>query len=288
MLKSEYYPWLEKAISWLEQHLQEPPALEALAPALGLNPCAFERLLQEAMGCAARDFLQAASLREAPALLQELPALEAPSVLLESGPQSARAVCAEFMPPVSRHLRGAGLQIRWGVHSTPFGPALLALSQQGLLELDFLPDQRCLGVTPAEQLALKWPGAEIQQAPQDTTPVVSQIFSFQPVSLTVHLRGSAFQLQVWQALLRIPPGHLTSYAALARWLGHPQASRAVGRAVAQNPVSYLLPCHRVLRSDGGIGGYAGGTVRKRILLAWERAALGSVNSCFRVVLQPVQ
>ncbi|HEY9840223.1 MAG TPA: methylated-DNA--[protein]-cysteine S-methyltransferase [Candidatus Obscuribacterales bacterium] len=274
LLKAEHYPMLEQAVAWLEANYQTQPSLDQIADQAGFSPMHFQRLFKEGVGISPKRFLQLTTLRHAKGLLaQEHSVLDTSLAVGLSGPGRLHDLCVECeaVTPGDVRRRGEGLVMDWGIHETPFGPALIALTDKGICELAFLPDKRHKGKTPAQGLAAKWPGAVLIENPARTAAVLERVFSAEPGPLTLYLRGTNFQIQVWKALLGIPAGQVVSYQAISRWLGQPAAMRAVGSAVGQNPISYLIPCHRVLRSDGGIGGYAGGTVRKRILLACEMA-----------------
>lgn len=276
LLKPEHYPALEEAVAWLEAHYREQPNLDEVAAQAGFSPMHFQRLFREGVGISPKRFLQLTTLRHAKELLSnEQSVLDTSLEVGLSSPGRLHDLCVECdaMSPGEMRLRGAGLEMDYGIHETPFGPTLIALTPRGICELSFLPDKRYKDLPPAEGLAKKWPGAVIRFNPERTQPLLEQIFNNRPGQLTLYLRGTNFQTQVWKALLNIPVGQLVSYQAISDWLGQPTASRAVGTAVGQNPISYLIPCHRVLRSDGGIGGYAGGTVRKRIILACEALEL---------------
>ena len=177
---------------------------------------------------------------------------------------------AEAVTPGELKRRGAGLVICYGWQPTPFGDALLATTPRGLCCLAFAST----GGRPAalEDLRSRWPAAELERDDDAVAHIAARAF---PESvqrggpLALHVRGTNFQLRVWEALLRVPGGATTSYAALAREVGKPKAPRAVGNAVGANPISWLIPCHRVLRGDGALGGYAWGVERKRAMLAWE-------------------
>jgi AraC family transcriptional regulator, regulatory protein of adaptative response / methylated-DNA-[protein]-cysteine methyltransferase len=169
---------------------------------------------------------------------------------------------------------GTDLEIRYGVHPSPFGDCLIGTTDRGICALEFLS-----GRSPDEgldELARRWPGADLVPSSRETGHLLHDLFPEPGAGprgpFTLYIKGTNFQLQVWQALLRIPPGALTSYGAIARHLDRPGASRAVGQAVGWNPISYLIPCHRVISSTSGFGGYRWGLPRKRALLAWEMAA----------------
>ncbi|MBW6509932.1 MAG: methylated-DNA--[protein]-cysteine S-methyltransferase [Desulfuromonadales bacterium] len=162
------------------------------------------------------------------------------------------------------------IQITYGSHPTPFGPALIAFTAKGLCHLDFFDDDSIRALT---QLHKNWPHATFYQDQGATTTLTQRVFAppsqQDSQSLRLHLRGTDFQLKVWLRLLNIPPGHLISYQELAQLIDQPSAARAVGGAVGRNPICYLIPCHRVVRSDGSIGGYRSGVARKKALLASE-------------------
>ena len=176
------------------------------------------------------------------------------------------------MTPGEYKSRGAGLEIRYGFHPTPFGDCLLALTDRGLCGLAFAEE----GNTQAllADLHQRWGKAGLILDPEATTPYASHIFQLaqEPGTppLQLYLSGTNFQLKVWQALLSIPPGQLTTYGHIAAALGQPNASRAVGSAVGNNPIAYLIPCHRVIRQAGELGGYRYGLARKQAILGWEQ------------------
>lgn len=161
-------------------------------------------------------------------------------------------------------------QLRYGIHPSPFGPALLALSAKGICRLDFFDDD---GADTLEQLRKDWPHAELIADNKATATPFRDIFTplqNKPPKLLLHLCGTDFQLKVWQVLLQIPPGCLASYQRIAEQIGQPTAARAVGHAIGRNPICYLVPCHRVVRGDGSIGGYRSGIQRKQMMLAAEK------------------
>jgi AraC family transcriptional regulator of adaptative response/methylated-DNA-[protein]-cysteine methyltransferase len=170
---------------------------------------------------------------------------------------------------------GAGLRIAAGFHETPFGDCLLATTDRGICGLSFVTEGREAAMA---DLVQRWPAATVLERPRETAPVAARVFralevrdpeGLVPLGLLV--RGTNFQVKVWQALLRIPVGGLTTYEAIASAIGSPGAVRAVGTAVGRNPVAFLIPCHRVIRSTGALGGYRWGGDRKRAMIAWEAA-----------------
>ncbi|MBC8084063.1 MAG: methylated-DNA--[protein]-cysteine S-methyltransferase, partial [Hymenobacter sp.] len=165
----------------------------------------------------------------------------------------------------------AGLDIRYGFHPTPFGECLLSLTDRGICGLTFQASTEQAAAVQA--LHQQWPCARLRSAPAETGPVVQQLFAPTAASkpLALLLKGTNFQIKVWEALLRIPPGQVVSYAAVAAAVGRPGASQAVGGAVGANAIGYLIPCHRVIQQHGGLGGYRWGETRKQALLGWEAA-----------------
>lgn len=182
-------------------------------------------------------------------------------------------VTIDAVTPGELRRQGAGLQIRYGVHLSPFGDCLLSVTERGICDLSFVThagQEECIA-----DLRLRWREAELIEDPQTTQPLFEQVFPSAPHSgkgsVTLFLRGTNFQIKVWEALLRIPPGLICSYEDIARYIGKPRAAQAVGNAVAINPVSYIIPCHRVIRKMGLIGNYRWSPTRKRAILGWEAA-----------------
>lgn len=177
----------------------------------------------------------------------------------------------EAMSPGEFKAGGAGLQIRYGVHDTLFGKSLIATTARGICNLHFLDitDEQ----TAEQILRLEWSNAEIIHEPQATQPLHDLIFNSATFRdqkpLTLLVKGTNFQIQVWRALLKVPFGGITTYQAVAEMIGRPTATRAVGNAVGNNPIGYLIPCHRVIRESGELGGYRWGLERKTAILGWE-------------------
>lgn len=278
------YRRVERAIRFLERNRAAQPELQAVADHVGLSKYHFHRLFQRWAGTTPKRFLQHLTVEHARSLLEDSePVLHAAyrSGLSGGGRLHDHFVRIEAATPGDVRRGGAGLRIRTGVHPSPFGEALLAATDRGICFLAFLPDPGTAERAASEEearaaLKRRWPDAETVQEPELTEALARRAFrvleedaSTEP--LVLHLRGTNFQLQVWRALLRIPPGRLASYGALAELVGRPGAARAVGGAVGANPVSFLIPCHRVIRSGGDIGSYRWGASRKRAMLGWEAA-----------------
>ncbi|HXH02403.1 MAG TPA: methylated-DNA--[protein]-cysteine S-methyltransferase [Candidatus Competibacteraceae bacterium] len=270
---SDDYTRIEAAIRLLQGRVQEQPDLGWLAQQLHLSPYHLQRLFQRWAGVSPKRFLQFLTVEHAKRLLAESHSvLETSLAVGLSGPSRLHDhfVALEAVTPGEYKQGGAGLTLRYGVHDSPFGPIFLALSERGVCALEFLGGDE--PEAALAELARQWPQARLLADASATAAVADRLFAGPPQApLTVQVRGSNFQIQVWKALLAIPPGQVTSYQELARALGRPGAARAVGQAVAANPVAYLIPCHRVIQAIGLPGGYRWGTPRKQALLAWEAA-----------------
>jgi AraC family transcriptional regulator of adaptative response/methylated-DNA-[protein]-cysteine methyltransferase len=272
------YARIEQAISYLEEHFLEQPDLAALARQAHLSEFHFQRLFSRWAGISPKRFLQFLTVEHAKGQLAASRAvLDAALDSGLSGPGRLHDlfVSMEAVTPGEFKTAGAGLNIRWGVHPTRFGSCLLAAAERGICGLIFLqPDEQEAALADVKH---RWRGAAISENAAFTTPLAARIFAGlgkddPSRALNLLVSGTNFQIKVWEALLRIPPGAVISYQTLARNVGHPGACRAVGTAVGANPIACLIPCHRVIRETGALGGYRWGTRRKRAMLAWESAA----------------
>jgi len=269
------YARIEAAIRYLEQHHHEPPSLAELAAAVGLSEFPLHRLFHRWAGVTPKAFLQCLTLAEAKRLLARSETLISASVEVGlSGPSRLHDLFLklECMTPGEYKLAAEGMTIRWGVHPTPLGDGLFAVASKGLCGLSFLEPEK---LEPAlAEMQAEWPRARWLEEPSASRSyaeaVTVRIQGQTPAPLSVLLKGTTFQTKVWEALLRIPEGSLLSYQNLSTLAGV-SGPRAVGSAVATNPVAYLIPCHRVIRSTGTLGGYRWGLPRKRALLAIEGA-----------------
>ena len=273
---SRDYARVERAIRFIEANRLRQPALAEVAAATHLSTYHFQRLFQRWAGISPKRFLQFLTKEHAKQRLRaSASVLEAALSTGLSGPGRLHdlLVECEALTPGDIVRGGDGLAIRYGIHPSPFGECLLAMTGRGICALRFI------GTRSREEeiqgLASEWPRAALLHDSSVTAPVVGQIFlgAAGAHSLALHLRGTNFQIKVWEALLAIPQGRVTSYAHLARAIGKPAAARAVGGAIGSNPVAMLIPCHRVLRSLGGLGGYRWGTTRKLAMLGREAARL---------------
>jgi AraC family transcriptional regulator, regulatory protein of adaptative response / methylated-DNA-[protein]-cysteine methyltransferase len=265
------YGRVEKAIRFLEENARHQPDLTEVAAHVGLSEYHFQRLFTRWAGISPKRFLQFLTKENAKALLSRTSIMSAAYEAGLSGPSRLHdlLVHCEAVTPGEYRTKGAGVEIAYGFHPTPFGECLLAITGRGICFLAFVDGNR---TTSLDELKKDWANAILTESPSRTAPFIEQIFSPGPGPvLSLHLRGTNFQIKVWEALLRLPPGAATSYEALAEQICSVKAARAVGNAVARNPVAYLIPCHRVLQKTGGFGNYRYGPARKQAILGWEMA-----------------
>ena len=277
------YRRIELAIAYLEEHALEQPSLDEVAEQIGLSPFHFQRLFKSWAGVSPKRFLQYLTIENAKKLLRESSSvLDTALDVGLSGPGRLHDlfVSVEAMTPGEFKAQGKDLVITYGFHASPFGECLLAVTERGICGLAFVdPDTRSLAL---EELRTRWQESTLVEDQSAGRELIEQIFA-QPrgkeqAPLKVLLKGTNFQIKVWEALLRIPEGTAATYGSLAQAVGQPKAHRAVGTAAGLNPVAYLIPCHRVLRANGEIGGYHWGTARKRAILAREAACCEHAGS----------
>ena len=281
---SDDYQRIERAILFLEENVRQQPDLAEIANHVGLSEYHFQRLFTRWAGISPKRFLQFLTKEYAKALLARTSVLSTTYQTGLSGPSRLHdlLVQCEGVTPGEYRSKGAGVEITYGFHPTSFGECLLAMTGRGICFLAFVDGDRN---STLALLKREWENATLHEDPSRTGLVVNRVFNPQPGSsfssqgsglLTLHVRGTNFQMKVWEALLKLPLGSAVSYEALAEKIGSPQAARAIGNALAQNPVAYLIPCHRVLQKTGGFGNYRFGPARKRAILGWEAAqVLGS-------------
>ncbi len=264
---------ITRAIRFIDAHYREQPRLATIADSAGLSEFHFNRLFRRWAGVTPRQYLAFVTARAARgALDSDTSVLETAYAVGLSGPGRLHdlLVTLDAVTPGELKARGAGLEIRYGFSATPFGTAMIALTARGICHLGF-EDRRSERAAPAA-LAARWERAHLTRSDTDAQRAALEIFGAgdrtegAPIRLTV--RGTNFQLKVWQALLEVGADGPTTYQAVAEAAGAPGAERAVGNAVGANPVAWLIPCHNVLRSDGSLGGYRWGEERKRAMLAW--------------------
>ena len=261
-----------RAIRYLSEHYLEQPRLEDAAEAVGLSPFHFQRLFTRYVGVSPKNFVGHLTLDHA---RQELASGQ--SVLgaaLDaglSGPSRLHDLCLkiEAMTPGDYARGGEGVAIDYGFVDCPFGIALIMATEKGVCGLAFGDDNE--EDSMMDDMRARWPRATYRENTPRAEKIARQIFEASGGDLPLHLIGTPWQIKVWQALLEIPPGRVTTYRSIAEKVHSTKASRAVGTAVGRNPISWLIPCHRVLGSDGALHGYHWGLTRKRSMLALEAA-----------------
>ncbi len=264
-----HYAVIERALREIDA---TGPALtlDALADRMGMSAAHFQRVFSAWVGVSPKRYQQYLTLDHARSLLAErFTVLDTAMSTGLSGPSRLHDLFLtwEAMSPGDYARGGAGLTIAWGWFETPFGPAVVMGTHRGICGMGFAAD---MGEAAAfEDLQRRWPLADFVENAARLRPWVQAALGGQAAPLA--LMGAPFQIKVWEALLRIPSGHVTSYGEIAAAIGNPKAVRAVGTAVGRNPISLLIPCHRALRKSGGLGGYHWGLPVKRAILAWESA-----------------
>ncbi|MER8965696.1 methylated-DNA--[protein]-cysteine S-methyltransferase [Mesorhizobium sp. M0808] len=274
------YEIVRRAIEKISLDYRDQPSLEVLAEEVGETPTGLQKLFTRWAGLSPKAFLQAVTLDHARKLLDAgMPLLETSFELGMSGPGRLHDlfVTHEAMSPGDYKTRGAGLTIRYGYHISPFGIALIMVTDRGLAGLAFNDPG---GERAAfADMSSRWPNATYVEDMAATAPYAARIFdpslwsADQP--LRVVMIGTDFQVRVWEALLRIPMGQACTYSSIAARIGAPSASRAVGAAVGANPMSFVVPCHRALGKSGALTGYHWGLTRKRAILGWEAGQVSS-------------
>jgi AraC family transcriptional regulator of adaptative response/methylated-DNA-[protein]-cysteine methyltransferase len=272
MIKDRDYRRVERAIHWIRENSDRQPDLSAMAAAADLSPHHFSRLFRRWAGIPPHQFLRTVTLDAAKERLKQDGDLLGVAVDVGlSGPGRLHDlfVQMEAMTPAEYRHGGRDLDIRFGIADSPFGACLIAQTGRGICGLSFIdsdPD------SAGSHLQRRWPAASLTR---DDPMALRQSRALFEASGTrgvrLHVKGTNFQVQVWRALLTIPLGGTSSYGEIAGKISRPGAARAVGRAVGDNPVAFLIPCHRVLRGDGGLGGYRWRPDRKAAMLAWEGA-----------------
>ena len=267
---SEDYQRIEQAILYLENHYKDQPSLEEVAASIGLSEYHFQRIFTRWAGVSPKRFLQFLTKEGAKDLLNRSENLldTTHQVGLSSlGRLHDLFVTTEAVSPGEYKSRGEGVTIRYGLHASPFGKCLIAVTERGICHLGFTQTSEGDAI---DNLVADWKNARMIEDHKSTAPLIEPIFDVNGRGkLHLHLRGTNFQLKVWEALLQIPTGAVTTYEGIAERIGQPTASRAVGTAVGHNPIAVLIPCHRVINKVGRFGNYRYGTPRKMALLAYE-------------------
>ncbi len=273
---SQDYERIEQAIRFLQSHHHEQPTLSEMAQRVNLSEYHFQRLFSRWAGISPKRFMQYLTKEQAKHLLtQSRDLLNVSHATGLSGPSRLHDlfVTCEAVTPGEYKQRGEGVEIRYGIHPSPFGECLVALTDRGICNLMFVQDhERDAAITTLRD---NWPAAEFTEDYGGTRVVIEQMMELfetrSSTPLRLFLSGTNFQIKVWEALLQIIPGSVVSYEDVAIHIGMPGASRSVGNAISRNPIPVLIPCHRVIRKSGEIGDYRWGASRKKALLGWEMA-----------------
>lgn len=267
------YALIEAAMTWLADMRAEQPGLEELADHIGYAPAHLQKVFSRWVGVSPKRFLSYLTLDYAKQRLAEADSvLDAAHAAGLSGPSRLHDlfVAHEAITPGDFKRRGEGLAVRWGWHPSPFGDALVLQTDRGVCGLAF-----ALGETERRavlaNMQARWPAAAYTQDQAVTGRTAGQIFGSRGERIPLHLAGTNFQIRVWEALLRIPDGALVPYQWVAKAIGQPKAARAVGAAIGRNPISFLIPCHRAILTNGYLRNYEWGLPRKMAMIGWEAA-----------------
>jgi len=276
---SYHYHVIRRAIAEIDA-APAPLSLDELAGRMGMSPAHFQRLFSRWVGVSPKRYQQYLALGHAKALLQErFTTLDTADAVGLSGSGRLHDLFLrwEAMSPGDYARGGAGLTVHWGWFDSPFGRALIMGTDRGVCGIGFAAET---GEDAAmADLAARWPQAAFVENPAALQPWVQAAFDEGGARAPLHVIGTPLQIKVWEALLAIPSGQVTTYSEIARAIGSPRAVRAVGNAVGRNPVSFLIPCHRVIQKSGGLGGYHWGLPVKRAILARESAWAEASATC---------
>jgi len=265
------YDLMARALAFIDANRDCQPTLDDVAASVGLSPTHFQRVFSRWVGVSPKRYLQYLTLDHAKRLLQErFTVLDTAYEAGLSGPSRLHDLFVrwEAMTPGDYARRGEGLTICWAWVESPFGPALVMATVKGICGVAFAAE-----TGRAEAMADmrgRWPNATFVKDQSAIVPIAADAFNGSG-EVPLALFGAPFQIKVWEALMQVPTGHVTTYTEIARRIGHPKAVRAVGSAIGRNPISWLIPCHRAIRRDGALGGYHWGLPVKRAMLAWEAA-----------------
>lgn len=269
------YDRIASAMAYLVDRATDQPSLEEIAAHVHLSPYHFQRMFCRWAGTTPKRFLQALTLERSKELLDESRSLlEVSHKLGLSGSSRLHDhfVQLEAITPGEYKNRGKHVRIEYGVHPTPLGSMFVAITQRGVCRAEFMDFNDIEELL--DDMRNAWPFSSIGESVASTRHVIDAFFgsgtAFKHGPLSIHVAGTNFQIAVWRALLKIPPGAVVSYAQVATALGAPRSARAVGNAIGANPVALLIPCHRVIQQSGALGGYRWGPTKKLMVQTWER------------------
>jgi AraC family transcriptional regulator of adaptative response/methylated-DNA-[protein]-cysteine methyltransferase len=272
------YERIKKAIEFIRSNFQQQPDLDAVAKEVYLSPFHFQRLFKEWAGVTPKKFLQYISLQHAKKLLQQHTVSDTAYETGLSGSSRLHDlfISIEGMTPGEYKNGGEQLRINYSFAETPFGNIIVASTPKGICHLAFADNEK----DALQQLQSQFPNAQFRQVVDAIQQNALFIFTQDWKDLSkikLHLKGTPFQIKVWEALLKIPMGDVSTYSGIANTINNPNASRAVGTAIGDNPVAFLIPCHRVIRSTGDFGQYHWGSIRKTAMIGWEAAKMNPEN-----------
>ncbi len=275
------YHRIARAIAYIQSNFKLQPGLDEVAEQINLSPAHFQKMFSDWAGTSPKKFLQFISLEHAKGLLKEEKA-SLFDAAYETGLSSTSRlhdlfVNIEGMSPAEYKNGGKSLRIQYSFSESPFGNVITASTEKGICYMAF-EDHKEMALG---NLTLTFPNASFFEQKDDLQQNALSIFNKDWTELNtvkLHLKGTGFQLKVWESLLKIPMGKLSTYGNLAGKIGNSKASRAVGTAIGSNPVAFLIPCHRVIQSSGNLGGYRWGSDRKQMMIGWESAKMYSENS----------
>ena len=272
------YERIKKAIEFIQANFQQQPDLDAVAKEVYLSPFHFQRLFKDWAGVSPKKFLQYISLQHAKKLLHEHTVSDTAYETGLSGSSRLHDlfISIEGMTPGEYKNGGEQLQINYSFAETPFGNIIVASTAKGICHLAFADDEK----EALLLLQMQFPNAHFRQVVDTIQQNALFIFTQDWKDLSkikLHLKGTPFQIKVWEALLKIPMGDVSTYSGIANTINNPNASRAVGTAIGDNPVAFLIPCHRVIRSTGDFGQYHWGNIRKTAMIGWEAAKTNPEN-----------
>lgn len=268
------YKRIAKAIDFIRENFKEQPTLNEVAETVHLSPYHFQRLFTEWAGVSPKKFMQYISVEYAKQLLKEKRATLFDTAQETGFSGTSRLhdlfINIEGMTPGEFKNGGENLTINYSFAESPFGPLLVASTPKGICHMSFIHDE----TIAFKGLKSRFPKAQYRQILDKNQQDGLFIFQHDWAKLDqikLHLNGTPFQLKVWETLLKIPMGNLSTYGSIAQKINQPKASRAVGTAIGSNPVAFLIPCHRVIQSSGQLGGYMWGPTRKSAIIGWEAA-----------------
>ncbi len=280
-MPNTHYDKIEKAIRYINENLKTQPSLEEISRAVNLSPFHFQRVFRQWVGITPKRFLQFLTINHAKQLLKDSSVFD---VSLEIGLSSQSRlhdhfVTLEAVTPGQFKNEGQDMTIEYGISQSPFGSVFIAVTERGICQLSFINQQTSSDLLASLRDA--WPKADILENGSRTDVLSKKIFNTQAASnekFHLFVQGSNFQVKVWESLVRIPAGMACSYQQVANSIALPSGSRAVANAIAKNPIGFLIPCHRVIRNTGVIGGYRWGSERKQAMIAWEAAIAQNSSS----------